>query len=441
MSLPNIHDRLGKTFACSCGKTHTIPLKTLLYDEQAISRLPEILGSIITGRRLTLLADKRTYTVAGKQAQQVLLQSGWSVQTLIVPDTEHGTPICDDITHAALKPNVDPADLLLAVGGGVINDLTKWLAFDLNLPYAVVATAASMNGYTAANVAPTLKGVKRIVYARAPIAAVAVPSIIAAAPFELTASGLGDVIAKPISTADWIMNHLFFDEYFCTETSEMISAIEPYYFDHPDDVRNRKPQAIQAMFEALIYSGIAMTMVGTSAPASGGEHMLSHTLDMMTSVDGVPHDLHGRQVGLGTIFAAALYEKIFRIEKPKCIAMPEKIDRQFWGRLADPVAEQYALKQDHLKRMREKISDPDVWRKFLSTVQQKIRPADAIKQCLRQADAAHTLADIRCSPERMLSAVLHMHEIRKRCTVVDLAWTIGILPNAANELIDRWLVS
>ena len=48
-----------------------------------------------------------------------------------------------------------------------------------------------------------------------------------------------------------------------------------------------------------------MTMAETSAPASGGEHLISHSLDMMSSIDGQPHDLHGRQVGIGTILAAA----------------------------------------------------------------------------------------------------------------------------------------
>ena len=59
-----------------------------------------------------------------------------------------------------------------------------------------------------------------------------------------------------------------------------------------------------------------MTLQGSSLPASGGEHLVSHTLDMMSHVDGVPHDLHGRQVGVSTILVAAMYERALAIETP-----------------------------------------------------------------------------------------------------------------------------
>ncbi|MFA5864732.1 MAG: iron-containing alcohol dehydrogenase [Phycisphaerae bacterium] len=427
------------SFPCKCGKTHTNPTRIMIYDEDGLEQLPKILTDITTRRVVYLFADHRTYNVAGRRAETSLQKAGWSVKTIIIPDTDQGFPSCDDLTFEKIKPMVKNPDILLAVGSGVINDLTKWIAFDLNKPYAVLATAASMNGYTAANVAPSLKGVKSIVYAQAPVAVLSVPSIIENAPFELTAAGLGDVLAKPISTADWLMNHILFNEYFCPQIAEMITAIEPSYLNHPEDVRDRKPQAIAALYQALIYSGLAMTLVGTSAPASGGEHMLSHTLDMMSSLDGVPHDLHGRQVGLGTIFAAALYDRIFQIESPKIFPMPVDIDRQFWGKLTSSVSEQYAAKQPHLKIMQEKLSTPAAWNDFLTAVKTKIRSPKEIKNCLQRAYVARCFADIHCSRDRLRLAVLHMHEIRKRCTVVDLAWTLGILPNAADDLIDQWL--
>jgi len=428
------------TVQCRCGKQHTNPTRLIAYDEEAIAQLPTSLSEFTSGRRMALVADRRTFAVAGHGAEHTLGTGGWSVHTVIVPDDCHGSPVCDDLTYEWLREQIPDVDMLLAVGGGVINDLTKWVAFDRRRPYAVLATCASMNGYTAANIAATLKGVKSIVYAQAPVAVLAVPSVIQNAPFELTASGLGDVVAKPITTADWIMNHVLFGEYFCPEIAEMITTIEPSYFNHPEDVRDRKLPAIQALYEALIYSGVAMTVVGTSAPASGGEHMLSHTLDMMASVDGVPHDLHGRQVGLGTVFAAALYERLFEIDHPKPAVIPRGIDRGFWGPIADSIAGQYEQKQPHLKIMREKMADPAAFKSLMDAVRGRVRSPGALKDCLRQAGAAHAIGDIKCSRKRMLAAVLHMHEIRKRCTVVDLAWTMGVLPGAAEELVDQWLV-
>ncbi|MGD8500643.1 MAG: iron-containing alcohol dehydrogenase, partial [Phycisphaerales bacterium] len=326
----NPKELLDTTFDCECGRSHNVPVRNLIYAEDALERLPDVLGTFVEGRRIVLVADERTWNIAGRRAQETLERAGWSVQDIVVPDTVHGSPVCDDITHEWLNDQLPPTDIALAVGCGVINDLTKWWAFEHRLPYAVVATAATMNGFTAANVAPALKGVKTIIPARAPFAVFAIPSIIVEAPFELTAAGLGDIIAKPVSTADWTLNHIFHGEYFCRFCSEIINALEPYYFDRPEDIRNRQRTAIEALFNALLYSGIAMTIAGTSAPASGGEHLLSHTLDMMSGIDGVAHDLHGRQVGLGAIFASAIYDHIFHVDTPNCHPLPSDVDGAFW---------------------------------------------------------------------------------------------------------------
>ena len=431
---------LDTAFDCECGRNHEVPVRSIIYAKDATARLPEVLGSFVSGRRIVLVADKRTWAIAGEQAKDALEHTGWSVLDVIVLDKEKSGPVCDDKTHAWLNDRMPPADIALAVGSGVVNDLTKWSAFDKDIPYAVFATAATMNGFTAANVAPTINGVKILIRARAPLAVFAIPSIIVNAPFELTAAGLGDTIAKPISTADWIFNHLFCDESFCRYCSEIINSLEPYYLDRPGDINNRKPAAIEALFNALLYSGIAMTIIGTSAPASGGEHLFSHTLDMMSGIDGVAHDLHGRQVGLGTIFASALYERILEIEKPVFHPYPDDIDSKFWGPLAENVRQEYEQKIPKLQTICKKLADGKTWYEFLAAARQQVRSPAQIKNCLKTAGAAHTFADIGCSSERLLASALHMHHIRKRPTVIDLAWILGILPGAAEEIIDRWLL-
>ncbi|MBE0536627.1 MAG: iron-containing alcohol dehydrogenase [Phycisphaerae bacterium] len=435
----NCEQLLNTTFQCQCGKTHNVPIRKIVYAEDAVEAMPSILTAFTSGRRIAILADSRTWSIAGEKAGSLLRQGGWTVTPVLVPDSARGGPICDDRTFRNLHRNLPPADILLAVGAGVINDLAKWLAFERDLPYAVCATAATMNGYAAANVAPTVKGVKTLHVARAPQAVFAVPSVIRDAPFELTAAGLGDVLAKPVSTADWLMNHLLLDEYFCPFCARLINDLEPAYFDHPTAIRDRQPAALEALFTALVYSGVAMTVVGTSAPASGGEHMLSHTLDMMSSVDNVPHDLHGRQVGLGTIFAAALYEQILKIDTPKPVLPPADIDHNFWQHLAPNVAEQYQNKQPLLNTIAQKITNPQTWNTFREAVRPHVRTPQQIKNCLKQASAAHTGTDINCPRPRLKNAILHMHEIRKRPTVIDLARLLNILPTQTDPLIDQYL--
>ncbi len=434
-----LNELLNKTFDCQCGKSHTVPTREIIYAADAVERMPRVLARCVQGRRVALICDVRTLSVAGKSASQALERSGWNVDVIVVADTDRGGPVCDDITYERLKSEIPIVDIALAVGCGVINDLTKWWAFQRNIPYAVIATAATMNGFTSANVAPTMAGVKTLLPARAPLAVFAIPSMIAEAPFELTSAGLGDVIAKPVSAADWMMNHIFNGEHFCRTAAEMINALEPYYMEHPENVRQCRPDALEALVNALFYSGIAMTIIGTSAPASGGEHLLSHTLDMISNVDGGEHDLHGRQVGVGTIVASALYEKIFQIKAPKCVSIPSQTDAAYWGKLHNSVNAQYEQKKPVLQSMAGKLNNERVWNEFTDKCQTLVRPAGQIKQCLKTAGAAHTFGDVKCSREHIRGAMLHMHEIRKRPTIVDMAWLVGILPDAIDEIIDQWL--
>jgi glycerol-1-phosphate dehydrogenase [NAD(P)+] len=435
----NPEELLDTTFDCQCGRTHNVPVKKILYEENVLDVLPEVLGGLIDSRKILVVADSRTFSVAGRDACRILEKAGWLIQRIIIPDTDRGSAACDDITYNKLKDTAPSVGFALAVGCGVINDLTKWLAFERDIPYAVVATAATMNGFTAANAAPMFGGVKTLIRAKAPLAVFAKPSVICRAPFELTNAGLGDCLAKSVSTADWFMNHIFFDEYFCNPCCEMINELESAYLNNPGDIKSQKPKAIKTLFDALLYSGIAMTLVGTSAPASGGEHLLSHTLDMMSALDKERHDLHGRQVGVGTIFASALYDRILKIENPEFAKLPDDVNEAFWRGLAPNVHQQYQSKKDLLSENRLKITDSQLWRQFLARVEAHIRSPREIKQCLADAGGAHTFNHIKCSRRRLLDAVLHMHEIRKRPTVVVLAWLLGILPDAAEPIIDQWL--
>lgn len=431
---------LGASFDCSCGKRHEVPVKSVVYAEDALLRLSEFLKREIRGETAAVLSDTRTHSILGSRVERTAAESGFRADSIVLPDGLHGSPICDDKTHRVLESHIGNPDVLLSVGAGVINDLTKWLAFSCGKPYIAVATAATMNGYTAANVAPTLNGVKSLIRAKAPLAVFAMPAVIEGAPFRLTASGLGDAVAKSVSGADWRLNHLLFGEDYCSFCAEIVSDIEPMYFDHPEKVKNRSPEGVKAVFDALAYSGLAMTLIGTSAPASGGEHLFSHTLDMMSLADGLPHDLHGRQVGLGTLFAAALYDRLRRLDAPFASEMPESIDRAFWGPLSDEVSSQYTAKRGYLKKMTALLASPSEWRRVREIVCPEARPPEKIADCLSAAGAARRIDDIGCSRRRAREALLHMHEIRKRPTVVDLAWLAGILPKAVDEIMEEWMM-
>jgi glycerol dehydrogenase-like iron-containing ADH family enzyme len=326
--------------------------REVIYAADPVSQIAEVCGRAVPGqgRRVTVLADGRTRSVAGDAAADILRRAGWQVDLIIVPDPPGGTPVCDDRTRDALAVRLLEPQLILAVGSGVINDLGKWLAAECAIPYVALATAASMTGYASANVAPAVRGVKTLVRGRPPAAILSTPAILRSAPYEMTAAGLGDAVAKIVSSTDWRLNNFLFGDEYLPDVVGLAAAVEPLYLDRPEALRALEPSALEALFAALNLIGVSQTMARTSAPASGGEHLISHALDMISSLDGRPHDLHGRQVGVGTILAAELYSRALAIESPHFVAAPERIDEPFWGRLAGAVAVCYAEKQARLRQ-------------------------------------------------------------------------------------------
>lgn len=437
----NPSELLGKTFVCECGKKHSVTIREIIYSEPAVKEAPIIFKRNFEGKTACLIADQRTYAAAGKALAGSLVNAGFEINNLILADGKGGKePVCDDLTLEYILHQLPDCNFLIAGGSGVVSDLTKWTACKTGKPYAAFATAASMNGYSSANIAPAIKGVKRLVDGLCPAVIMAVPSIINQAPYKLTTAGLGDVLAKPVSITDWRMSNLLFGEYFCPLCAKMISEIEPAYMSNPRDIFLRKPAAMEALFKALLYSGLSMTIAGTSSPSSGGEHMISHALDSTALAQGLGHDYHGRQVGLGTIFACALYERVLALESPQFKLQTEPTNADYWRSLAPIVEEEHALKQKKAPRAVEQLKKKGCWDELRANARQSVRTPSEIRNCLKTAGAAYRIADIECDRTRFLNAALNCHQMRERYTVIDLARAAGIMPRAADEILEEYLV-
>lgn len=395
----------------------------------------------VEGRCACLVFDVRTRDAAAAPCLDALRRHGWMTHELLVVDRDDGgTPTCDDVTKDRLARALPSADVLIAVGSGVINDLTKWIAAERDLPFAVFATASSMNGYSSSNVAPTIRGVKSLAHARASRVIAADPAILRDAPYRLTASGFGDLLAKHVSTADWIANHALFDETYSPELASLVDRFDAMVFDEPEALARGEESASRSLFEALVLSGCTMTLHGSSLPASGGEHIISHTLDMMSDADGVPHDLHGRQVGVATVFSAALWEELLRMENPRFDGEPPPFDPAIWGKAAAAVQQQRDTKIQVIEKARVRLSRPAAWDALREQVSSHLLPPSLLRARLQRANAAWKLDHIDCSRPRFLAAIRHAGAMRARFTSIDLANAAGLLPDRADELVDSWVV-
>lgn len=292
-------------FECSCGRRHATDLRWLRIGRNALAGLPEMLDAI-GGKKPLLVCDLNTWDAAGKRATAVLEASG------------HGYSLCRFDTRERLMPaewelgslamRFDPTcDCIVGVGGGVINDLCKLMGRAAGVPTAIVATAPSMDGFASNSGAMEVNGVKKTLYTPCPAGVLCDTEIMAAAPKRMLLAGVGDMIAKYISICDWRISHIVNGEYYCERVAGMMRGALKRVMANLDGIAARDADAVDAVAEGLVLAGVAMSFAQVSRPASGLEHCFSHIWEMMALERGRPYDLHGIQVGMGSMLALPVY--------------------------------------------------------------------------------------------------------------------------------------
>lgn len=374
----------GMEYSCACGKSHKVDIQAIRVGSGVMQELPGILRDL-GASHIFLVADNYTYEAAGRQVEQLLDQSGLSYHKRVF-QTE--TPLVPNeyALGSVLAAMTSQDDMLLAVGSGTLNDVTKYVSARTGVPYVIAATAPSMDGY-ASTVAPTiLDGFKTTLPAVYPAAIVADVDILKDAPMPMLTAGFGDIIGKFTSLADWRLSHQLNGEYYCPEVAGVIEAAVETCAANAQALAQREPQAIQAVTEALILSGLAMGMVGVSRPASGAEHQMAHYWEMDALRRGEEHPLHGNAVGVGTVLAASLYEMAAEY-LPQGFAAPDK---------------------------------------------------GQILACLQAAGSCADPKELGIRRELCLESLLHAMELRDRFTVQKLLEQKGKLSLCAQELVARY---
>ena len=374
----------GMEYSCACGKSHKVDIQAIRVGSGVIQELPGILRDL-GASHIFLVTDNYTYEAAGRQVEQLLDQAGLSYHKRVF-QTE--TPLVPNeyALGSVLAAMTSQDDMLLAVGSGTLNDVTKYVSARTGMPYVIAATAPSMDGY-ASTVAPTiLDGFKTTLPAVYPAAIVADVGILKDAPMPMLTAGFGDIIGKFTSLADWRLSHQLNGEYYCPEVAGVIEAAVETCAANAKALAQREPQAIQAVTEALILSGLAMGMVGVSRPASGAEHQMAHYWEMDALRRGEEHPLHGNAVGASAVIAASLYE-LAAAELPQGFTPPDKA---------------------------------------------------RIVACLRDAGAAASPKELGIRRDLCMEALMHAMELRDRFTILRFLDSKGELAACALELTNRF---
>ena len=203
-------------------------------------------------------------------------------------------------------------DYILAVGSGSVNDICRMVSYRLKIEYGVVGTAPSMDGY-ASVVAPLICGNRKIVYTCSIARHIIIDlDICALAPYELLLAGVGDMIGKYIAILDWELSNKFTGEYYCEKVANMVLDATQKCIECAPQLEQRNIETIKSAIDGLILSGLGIAYTGSSRPASGTEHMVGQTWEIMDIEKGKVPNLHGIEVGEATFMAIVMYKRLYQ---------------------------------------------------------------------------------------------------------------------------------
>ncbi len=348
-------------------------------------------------------------------------------------------PHADDETVARAVAAARGAGGLVAIGSGTVNDVAKRAAHELGIPYVVLGTAASMNGYASGIAALLSRGLKITAPARPPRAILLDTDILAAAPLALTRAGLGDLLSKPVSDSDWWLADRIEGTGYSTLPSLVTDAAVADATAHAAGLATGDRDAHAALGRALVLSGVAMVVAGSSAPASGGEHLLSHLWDMEALAAGRETRLHGAQVGVATCISAALYQRLLRAtpvftEPPPWEDEAARLHAEH-GALADSVLGPAKRKHDRAAARVALLRDR--WPEIRDGLAARKLPTPAeVRAPLAACGAPNTLEHLGISRADAARVLRIARDIRDRVTVLDVAFEIGVLPRAIGDVLD-----
>jgi glycerol-1-phosphate dehydrogenase [NAD(P)+] len=404
-----------------------VPTRSVALAPSLRGAAADLVGQLDVGHRLLVVSDPTTRGVLGERIAAELA-SGFAVEELVLGDAPHAD--LDTVAAIEARQASARATALIAVGSGTINDLCKYAAHRQGLPYAVFATAPSMNGYTSVSAAITVDGHKKSLPATSALGIFADLGILAQAPARMIRSGFGDSICRSTAQADWLLAHLLLDQPYRHAPFTLLQEDEAALLARPADLLRGDVGTMELLMRNLILSGFGMTICGGSYPASQGEHLISHYLEMLPPAGWSPA-FHGEQVAVATLTMARLQEAMLSMPAP--VLQPSNLHatdlvEHFGPELGASCWNGFRAKlldRDQADRLTARLHRD--WAVIRGTINAIRRPAADLQRALVAAGAPVTAGDIGLSIGQYQRSVLLAREIRDRFTFLDLAAESGYL--------------
>ncbi|MBO7345739.1 MAG: sn-glycerol-1-phosphate dehydrogenase [Clostridia bacterium] len=432
MEIKEYLDNFSK-IPCGCGKVHSSSVKDIIVKSGAILELTRLIEEFGV-KKPFVLADANTFLVAGKRVLEILDGANIKNSTFTFKEKELKP---DDCAIEKAKSNFDNScDLVIAVGSGVINDLGKIVAHEFNLPYFIVGTAPSMDGYASATSSVEVNGLKVSLNTKCAEVIIGDIDILKNAPEKMLVAGLGDMLAKYISLAEWKIASEIVGEYYCERVADLVRTALKTCVDNAGGLLKRDEKAVKAVFEGLVIGGVAMAYAGASRPASGVEHYFSHIFDMRSLEFNTKVDFHGIQCAVATLLSAKLYEKVLLLtpNKEKALASVKEFNYQkykrqlkaFLGKSALAMVELEKTEKKYCKRKHKKRLEIILqkWERIKEIIKSEIPTAKALEDLFDLLGAPKTFAEIGIDAD-LYFTFLATKDIRDKYVLSRLLWDLG----------------
>ncbi|NPA84639.1 MAG: NAD(P)-dependent glycerol-1-phosphate dehydrogenase [Crenarchaeota archaeon] len=277
---------------------HEIDLmKRVVVGKGTRTELAKILKSLGYDGKVLVVTGPNVWSEWGDEVQGVLESGGYRVEYVTVRE-----PTVEEAQNVMRKINFEPS-VIVGFGGGKSIDIAKYVALKLNRDVVSLPSTTSHDGI--ASPFSSLRGLNgpTSMRTKTPIAVVADTEVIARAPERLNRAGIGDVLAKFSAVRDWRLAHVLKGEYYGSYAASLALMSARHVLKYVSLLKGLMEEGLRILVEALISSGVAMCIAGSSRPASGSEHLFSHALDIIANRPA----LHGEQVGVGTIMMLYLH--------------------------------------------------------------------------------------------------------------------------------------
>ncbi len=246
--------------------------------------------------KVMVVSGPKTRHIAGEAVIDSLVNEGFDVHNIT-------------INHASKNSVLEVQDLIkncclvLGVGGGKVIDVAKLASTRSAVNFISVPTAASHDGIASPRASIKNEAGTVSLKAEPPIGVIADTKIISGAPFRLLAAGCGDIVSNYTAILDWKLAHRLLNEDYSDSAAALSMMTAKMTIKSADAIKEGLTESAGLVVKALISSGIAISIAGTSRPASGSEHKFSHALDIIAPKPA----LHGEQCGVGTIMMMFLH--------------------------------------------------------------------------------------------------------------------------------------